>query len=115
MSYDVGIGKCRAISESMVEVWVDGSVVRRLQPSSLWQRAGVSVLRVPIEACSQSRTLKLQEEVFLGSGRIEPGLQGSLDVDGNGQYESVRLQQLIPQVDEAQAKQPPVIRRNTWR
>lgn len=113
MSYDVGIGKCRSISESLVEIWVDGSVVRRLQPNSPWQKAGVSVLRVPIEACSPTRAPKLHEEVFLGSGCIKPGLRGSLDVNGSGDYESVRLQELIPQVDAP--RQQVVVRRNAWR
>jgi len=113
MSYDVGIGKCRSITETTVEVWADGSVVRRLQPDSSWQRDGVSVLRVPLAACSQTRAPKLHEEVFLGSGRIKAGLQGSLDVDGSGAFASVPLQVLIPQVDSPEAH--PVAKKKAWR
>lgn len=113
MSYDVAIGKCRGITETSVEVWVDGSVVRRLQPDSSWQKDGISVLRVPIEACSRTRAPKLKEEVFLGSEQVNSALRGSLDIDGSGTFESVRLSRLIPEVDSPVAR--PVSRKNTWR
>ena len=45
MTFDVGIGKCRSVQSDSVDVWVDGSIVRRLAPETKWQRDGISVLQ----------------------------------------------------------------------
>ena len=57
MTFDVGIGKCRSVQSDSVDVWVDGSIVRRLAPETKWQRDGISVLQVPSKLCSRSRIM----------------------------------------------------------
>jgi len=114
MSFDVAIGKCRSTNHDSVEVWVDGSVVRRLVPESTWQQAGISVLRVPSSLCSaRSAASAPGEEVFLSSGLVGKRSTGLIDVDGTGEFVRVALAPLVPTIDEHVP--PPTPKKATWR
>ena len=79
MAFDIGIGKCRSITNDTVDVWVDSSVVRRILPDVAWKQAGISVLRIPQTVCSTVRPLVVGEEVFLGSDALNAKSFGQLD------------------------------------
>lgn len=113
MSFDVAIGKCRSVSDDCVEVWVDGSVVRRLVPGSTWQQAGISVLRVPSSLCSARSATTPGDEVFLGSGLVGKRSTGLIDVDGTGEFVRIPLAALVPTIDEHAT--PPTPRKVNWR
>lgn len=113
MSFDVGIGKCRSISPDAVDVWVDGSVVRRIVPDSQWQRAGISILRIPLSLCSERHEVAEGEEVFIGSGLLGEKSNGLLDMLGNGEFVRIKLAPLIPEID--QDAPLPVARKTSWR
>ena len=81
MTFDVGIGKCRSVQSDSVDVWVDGSIVRRLAPETKWQRDGISVLQVPSKLCSTRHRVAVGEEVFLDTGLINANSAGKLDVE----------------------------------
>ena len=114
MTFDVGIGKCRSVQSDSVDVWVDGSIVRRLVPETKWQRDGISVLQVPAKLCSARHRVAVGEEVFLDTALINATSAGKLDVDGSGDYAKARLSLLVPTLDTATA--PPVSsRKASWR
>lgn len=113
MAFDVGIGKCRSVSSDAVEVWADGSIVRRLMPETRWQRDGISVLQVPAKLCSARHRLAEGEEVFLDTGLINAHSAGKLDVNGSGEFARARLSLLVPSID-IDAKPPPS-RKASWR
>ncbi|MCL6711457.1 hypothetical protein M8R20_31150 [Pseudomonas sp. R2.Fl] len=113
MAFDIGIGKCRSITDDTVDVWVDSSVVRRILPDVAWKQAGISVLRIPQTVCSTVRPLVVGEEVFLGSDALNAKSFGQLDFHGNGDFSRVGLGKLVPVLDESQP--PPPSRKNSWR
>lgn len=114
MTFDVGIGKCRSVQSDSVDVWVDGSIVRRLVPDTKWQRDGISVLQVPVKLCSARHRVAVGEEVFLDTGLINANSAGKLDVDGSGDYTTTRLSLLVPTID-ASPVPPPPSRKASWR
>lgn len=107
MSFDVGIGKCRSVQSDSVDVWVDGSIVRRLAPETKWQRDGISVLQVPAKLCSARHRLAAGEEVFLDAGLISANSAGRLDVEGTGDFAVARLSLLVPAIDRDAVPPPP--------
>ena len=113
MTFDVGIGKCRSVQSDSVDVWVDGSIVRRLAPETKWQRDGISVLQVPSKLCSTRHRVAVGEEVFLDTGLINANSAGKLDVNGSGEFARARLSLLVPSID-IDAKPPPS-RKASWR
>ena len=113
MTFDVGIGKCRSVKSDSVDVWVDGSIVRRLAPETKWQRDGISVLQVPSKLCSARHPLAEGAEVFLDTALITASSVGKLDVDGSGEFAKARLSLLVPVVDTEVT--PPPSRKATWR
>lgn len=114
MSFDVGIGKCRSISSEQVEVWVDSSVVNKIVPDAKWQKAGVSVLKVPLSLCSTQRRVEADAEVFLASERIGAKSSGLIDYLGSGEFVRVPLAPLVPTID-LNAPEPQAGRKTTWR
>ncbi|MBD9438009.1 hypothetical protein IB223_18065 [Pseudoxanthomonas sp. PXM03] len=114
MAFDVGIGKCRSVSSDSVEVWVDGSIVRRLVPETKWQRDGISVLHVPSKLCSARHPLTVGEEVFLDTGLINANSVGKLDVAGGGEFAKARLSMLVPTIDPTPTPPQPS-RKASWR
>ena len=114
MTFDVGIGKCRSVQSDSVDVWVDGSIVRRLAPETKWQRDGISVLQVPVKLCSARHAVAVGEEVFLDTALINANSAGKLDVDGKGDYARTRLSLLVPTLDASPAAPPPS-RKASWR
>ena len=114
MTFDVGIGKCRSVQSDSVDVWVDGSIVRRLAPETKWQRYGISVLQVPSKVCSARHRVAVGEEVFLDTALINPNSAGKLDVEGSGDYAKARLSLLVPTIDPTPAPPPPS-RKASWR
>ena len=114
MAFDVGIGKCRSVSSESVDVWVDGSIVRRLAPETKWQRDGISVLQVPVKVCSPRHSLAAGAEVFLDTGLITANSAGKLDVDGSGAFAKARLSLLVPVIDP-EVTPPPPSRKASWR
>ncbi len=114
MTFDVGIGKCRSVQSDSVDVWVDGSIVRRLAPETKWQRDGISVLQVPVKVCSPRHSLAAGAEVFLDAGLITATSAGKLDIEGTGQFAKARLSLLVPVIDESPAPPPPS-RKASWR
>jgi hypothetical protein len=114
MTFDVGIGKCRSVQSDSVDVWVDGSIVRRLAPETKWQRDGISVLQVPAKLCSARHRLAAGEEVFLDTGLINANSAGKLDVEGTGDFAKARLSLLVPAIDTNPAPPPPS-RKASWR
>jgi len=114
MAFDVGIGKCRSVSSDSVDVWVDGSIVRRLAPETKWQRDGISVLQVPVKVCSPRHSLAAGEEVFVDAGLINANSAGKLDVEGTGDFAKARLSLLVPALD-ANPAPPPPSRKANWR
>lgn len=114
MTFDVGIGKCRSVQSDSVDVWVDGSIVRRLAPETKWQRDGISVLQVPVKVCSARHRVAVGEEVFLDTALINPNSAGKLDVEGSGDYAKARLSLLVPTLDPAPTPPTPS-RKASWR
>ena len=114
MTFDVGIGKCRSVQSDSVDVWVDGSIVRRLAPETKWQRDGISVLQVPSKLCSARHRVAVGEEVFLDTGLINANSAGKLDVDGSGDFARARLSMLVPVIDPAPTPPTPS-RKASWR
>ncbi|HEV7272377.1 hypothetical protein [Pseudoxanthomonas sp.] len=114
MTFDVGIGKCRSVQSDSVDVWVDGSIVRRLAPETKWQRDGISVLQVPAKVCSARHRVAVGEEVFLDTALINPNSAGKLDVEGSGDYAKARLSLLVPTLDPAPTPPTPS-RKASWR
>lgn len=113
MAFDVGIGKCRSVSSDSVDVWVDGSIVRRLAPETKWQRDGISVLQVPVKICSPRHSLAVGAEVFLDTSLITATSAGKLDVEGTGTFAKARLALLVPEIDVDVV--PPPSRKASWR
>ncbi|MFT3670307.1 MAG: hypothetical protein QM795_17435 [Pseudoxanthomonas sp.] len=113
MAFDVGIGKCRSVATDSVDVWVDGSIVRRLMPETKWQRDGISVLQVPVKLCSARHRVAVGEEVYLDTGLITANSAGKLDVDGSGDFAKARLSLLVPVIDVEIT--PPPSRKASWR
>ncbi|MBA3928021.1 hypothetical protein J2X02_001472 [Pseudoxanthomonas japonensis] len=114
MAFDVGIGKCRSVQSDSVDVWVDGSIVRRLVPETKWQRDGISVLQVPVKVCSPRHPVAVGGEVFLDTGLITATTVGKLDVDGSGDFAKTRLSLLVPTIDPTPTPPPPS-RKASWR
>ena len=113
MSSDGGIGKCRSVCGDRVDVWVDSSVVNKIVPDAKWQKAGVSVLRVPLALCSTQRPVEADEEVFLSSERVGAKSTGLIDYLGSGDFVRVGLAVLVPSLDER--ARPTTTRKPGWR
>jgi len=113
LSFDIGIGKCIAISGSTIELHVDNSVVHKFFPRLPWQREGTSVLRVPANCCSATRQPQVGEEVFLNHATLSQSHKGWLDVEGNGNFEAVNLSSIVTGMSPGQAAIP--VTKARWR
>lgn len=113
MSFDIGIGKCIAISKGTVELHVNNSVVRKFFPRLPWQREGTSVLRVPAACCSEVRRPAVGGEVFLDHGALAQSQKGWLDIDGSGSFKAVDLSSIADGMAPGPAVAPVV--KGRWR
>lgn len=95
MSFDIGIGKCIAVSRDTVDLHADISVVHKYFPDLPWQRQGTSVLRVPVSCCSTLRKPEVGEEVYLSEQSLGRNQKGWLDALGDGSFESVSLSRIV--------------------
>lgn len=114
MNYDVAIGKCIAISGASLDVHVDSSIVSRFIPEHPWQRAGLSVLRLPQRVVSAKRPPAVGDEVFLDHNALAKGGNAQLDLQGDGQFIPVDLKAIVQNMDPA-ATAPVATKAKPWR
>jgi hypothetical protein len=106
MAYDIGIGICTAIEAKQIAVKLDSAMVSKFIPGSPWRRSGTSLLYFDPALCSDRKLLEVGSETYLGRERIGARATASLDINGDGRLETVKLQQLLDGLDPGPAPKP---------
>jgi hypothetical protein len=106
VAYDIGIGICTGIEARQVVVKLDSAMVSKFIPGSPWRRSGTSLLYVDPGLCSDRKPLEVGSEIYLGRERIGARATASLDINGDGRLETVKLQQLLDGLDPGPAPRP---------
>lgn len=114
MNYDVAIGKCIALSAASLDVHVDSSIVSRFVPEHPWQRAGLSVLRIPRRFVSAKRPPAVGDEVFLDHAALAKGGNAQLDLQGDGTFIAVDMKAVVQDMDPATSA-PAAPKAKSWR
>jgi hypothetical protein len=84
MSFDVGLGRCAALTDDSVTVKLDSGLVREWFPLEPWRRPGTSLLKFDRRLCSTERPPQLDQETYINSASLRRKAIGSLDLDGSG-------------------------------
>lgn len=106
MSYDIGIGNCRAIEGDAIVVQLDSVMVNRLAPAAPWRKSGTSTLTLSRKLCSAQRKPAVGEEVYLDRAALSKTAPGKLDLAGDGVQKVVDLRLLLDNLDPLPAPTP---------